>query len=150
MLQRCDKLKKLEINDIGYISGSGLQQMKSLETISVKGYLLHADGSETVDNCPNLKNIDFYGPVYSTGGSIFASNCAKLEHITFHGPVLSTYFGKTENCPSFKGYVVKNIVMNSGYKDLIPETPKEQLEKSPEYKKMCEQMIKITKRRHLT
>lgn len=35
--------------------------------------------------------------------------------------------------------------MNSGYKDVIPETPKEQLEKSPEYKKMCEQMIKIVK-----
>lgn len=118
----CDKLEKLEIQNIKYLGGYSLYMMKSLQLVNINGWCFHADGYLFI-NCPELQTIDFYGDVLSTGGSLFAFNCPKLESLTFHAPVYSTYFGKTDSCYAFKGIIANDIVLKSGNQKMIPVSP---------------------------
>ena len=118
----CDKLDKLEINNIKYLGGYSLNMMKSLQSVNINGWCFHADGYLFI-NCPELKSIDFNCDVLSTGGSLFAFNCPKLESLTFHAPVYSTYFGKTDSCYAFKGIIANDIVLKSGNQKMIPVSP---------------------------
>ena len=118
----CDKLDKLEINNIKYLGGYSFYMMKSLQSVNINGWCFHADGYLFI-NCPELKSIDFNCDVLSTGGSLFAFNCPKLESLTFHAPVYSTYFGKTDSCYAFKGIIANDIVLKSGNQKMIPVSP---------------------------
>ena len=118
----CDKLDKLEINNIKYLGGYSFNMMKSLQSVNINGWCFHADGYLFI-NCPELKSIDFNCDVLSTGGSLFAFNCPKLESLTFHAPVYSTYFGKTDSCYAFKGIIANDIVLKSGNQKMIPVSP---------------------------
>lgn len=122
----CDKLERLDINNIKLLGGYSLNMMKSLQRVNINGWCIHADGYLFV-NCPELYTIDFYGDVLSTGGSLFAINCPKLETLTFHAPVYSTYFGETDSCYAFKGIVANDIVLKSGNQKMIPVSPLEKI-----------------------
>ena len=118
----CDKLVHLDINNVNLLGGNSFIHMKSLRSITVKGWCIHVD--DLCFDCPELKAIDFYGDVVSTGGTLFAQNCPKLETITFHAPVYKTNFHDADSCQAFKGFVANDIVI-SAYKDMIPVSPLE-------------------------
>lgn len=120
----CDKLEHLDINNIILLAGHSILKMKSLRSLCINGWCIHADA--LCFNCPELKTIDFYGDVVSTGGTLFAQNCPKLETVTFHAPVYKTNFGKTDSCQAFKGFVANDLVI-SAYKDMIPISPLEDI-----------------------
>lgn len=137
VFDNCPLVKQLLLYNVKYFSGNGISNMNGLKNITFNGTLQHIDGWMTVSNCPKLKNIDFRGPVFSTGGPKFVANCSDLENITFYGPVLETAFDKPENCPAFKGYVVKNVLC---YSKNLPKSTLEQLNKSKAFQQMITQI----------
>lgn len=136
------KLKKLVINNVNYISANGfLRDLPALENVTIKGYLIHIDGWNTIENCASLKSVDFIGPVISTGGPYFATNCPQLSSITFHAPVSDFGFGEEKGCPAFKGYTMKNLVFSSNDPKWAKTLPTEELVKDQRYIPALKQFI---------
>ena len=133
----CPLVTQLQLNNVNYFSGKSISNMNGLKNITFNGTLQHIEDSMTVSNCLKLKNIDFRGPVYSTGSPKFVTNCPELEYITFYGPVLETRFDKPDNCPEFKGYVIKNVLC---YSQSLPTSTLEQLNKSKVFHQMITQI----------
>ena len=121
----CDKLEHIDINNICLLGGHSFLQMKSLHSITIKGWCIHVD--DLCFDCPELQTIDFYGDVLSTGGTLFAQNCPKLETVTFHAPVYKTNFGEVDSCQAFKGVVTNDIVLSSKMQNMIPVSPLEKI-----------------------
>lgn len=122
----CDQLERLDFGNVLITHGQAFLRMNGLKEIHINGWLMHADGYTFID-CPELKTVDFHGDVYSTGGSLMARNCQKLEHVTFHAPIFLTYYGETDNCPSFKGVETKGIVVSPAYKNMISPSSDEEI-----------------------
>lgn len=120
----CDKLEHLDINNIILLAGHSILKMKSLRSLCINGWCIHAD--DLCFDCPELKTIDFYGDILLTGGILFAQNCPKLETVTFHASVYKTNFAKADSCQAFKGFVANDLVI-SAYKDIIPISPLEDI-----------------------
>jgi hypothetical protein len=127
---KCSQLKELTMNDVNYIAGQALQEMNELRNITIKGYLFHIDGSNTVKDCPKLQSIDFEGSIFSTGGPTFVADCAQLKQIVFHAPTLFVGFGEAEHCPQFKGYVSKGPVCSAGNDKLVQTVSDPKISKS--------------------
>lgn len=137
VFDNCSLLKQLSLNNVKYFSAYGISNMNELTNITFNGTLQHIDGFYTISNCPKLKNIDFRGPVISTGGPKFISNCQQLQNVTFYGPVLEVFFETPENCPAFKGYLVKDVLC---YSRTLPKSTLEQLNKSQSFHRMISQI----------
>lgn len=125
--------------DVDYVSGQTFKAWPKLETVRFNGMVGHSDGYCFFD-CPELRSVTFAGPVLTTGGALYMSNCPKAEKVTFEGLTISTDFGENENCPSFKGYDVKGLVMKASSFDQ-PTTEEEVRARRDE---MMPQMEKIS------
>lgn len=129
-----NRLKKIEMNDVNYIAANGfLKDQPTLESFTIKGFLIHIDGWNTIENCTSLKTIDFVGPVLTTGGPYLATNCPKLQHITFHSPVGIFGLGEEKGCPAFRGYTMKSLVFYSEPSQWAKALPEEKLVKDNRY-----------------
>ena len=118
----CDKLERIDLNNIEALGGNSFSRMKSLRQVNINGWCIHADGFLFFD-CPELETVDFRGEVLTTGGELVAEHCPKLKALTFHAPVYSTNFGATDSCEAFKGFIAKDIVIKSNNEKAIPATP---------------------------
>lgn len=98
--------------DVDIVGGHTFEAWTKLETVKFNGMVGHSDGYCFFD-CPELRSVTFAGPVLTTGGALYMSNCPKAESVTFEGLTVSTGFGENDNCPAFKGYVVKGLVLNA-------------------------------------
>ncbi len=139
--QACDALKRLSLNQVNHISAYSILNLPSLERIEVHGYVLSIRGL-TVDRCPQLRNIDFYGPVLTVDMPSLASNCERLEAVTFHDFVLSADLSESRNCPLLKDYTYRDIRF---FCDLPEGLPEEQtaLHSTLDYPRMFEKMALI-------
>lgn len=120
----CEKLERIDINNIEVLGGHSFRQMKSLKKVNINGWCIHSDGFLFYD-CPELETVDFRGELISSGGALVATRCPKLETVTFHAPVYATYFGMNDSCFAFKGFFAKDIVIESGFREMIPASPKD-------------------------
>lgn len=122
----CKKLKNLTLHNVGAIYGYSINDIDSLEAITIDGYLLHIDGY-AFNKCPFLKEINYNGVVLTTGGATVAEDCASLENINFNNTIFYSNFGLVTGCPSFKHCTAKgNIIqMKEFAKDFIEYTPTE-------------------------
>lgn len=118
----CNKLERIDINNVEVLYGYSFYQMNSLRQVNVNGWCIYADGFLIAD-CPELETVDFRGEVLTTGGELVAARCPKLETLTFHAPVYHTFFGATDSCAVFKGFVAKDVVIKSNNKKAVPVTP---------------------------
>jgi hypothetical protein len=117
----CKSLKSITINDITYIPWHCFSDMTNLETCTIKGDLLHIDGSP-FHHCPRLRQVTFAGNVLSTGGEYFADDCRQLQSVTFSGNVLQCGFNNARNCPLLKSCNVKGAVIFSTPGNFINST----------------------------
>ncbi len=115
----CPAIRKLEINDVQYLTYNVFAQVPNLEEVVVKGTLWHVDGWFCHD-CPNLRRIEFSGALLTSGGEPIASDCPKLREIVFSGVAFSLYFGSVENCPQMERCQVKGFVGESRDGNFLP------------------------------
>lgn len=153
VLENCNKLKQITINDVGNINGNCLSNAPALEVIEIKGFIGHIDGYYTINKCPKLKQVDFQGAICSTGGPSLFTNCPELQSVIFHGPINRTYIGEPENCPLLTSYETKDIVFYSHEPKLIPYIKQKDLPHDTRYRKalnMFSQIVEsLNKRQNL-
>lgn len=137
----CSKLKKIVINNIGYISSRAFMQIENVKEITIRGVLGHVDGWMCYD-LPSLETLKFEDFIISTGGPDIAENCPKLKEIVFSGDCVSMGFGKVTNCPLITKCTVKGNIFNSDNKDFIEY--KEPLSHIPELMKTCAKLDRLT------
>ena len=127
---KLDKLRSIRYTgDIEYISGQTYVECPALETVIYDGGVGHTDGY-CYFRCPELRKVVFNGPVISTGGALLMGDCPKVETVELNGLVVGCGLGENSNCPSFKGYKVNGIVLQSGYPDWVPQSTEQQIKKS--------------------
>lgn len=137
----CSKLKKIVINNIGYISSRAFMQIENVKEITIRGVLGHVDGWMCYD-LPSLETLKFEDFIISTGGPDIAENCPNLKEIVFSGDCVSMGFGKVTNCPLITKCTVKGNIFNSNDKDFIEY--KEPLSHIPELIKTCAKLDSLT------
>ncbi len=115
----CTALKRISMNDVGYISAQCFYEMPALETVEINGFLGHADGWNTFCNLPVLKSVDFRGVVLSTGGPKMWVECPELESVTFHDVVRMTSIGEAENSPKTGKYRALKPVLQANRPELF-------------------------------
>lgn len=138
----CSKLKKIVINNIGYISSRAFMQIENVKEITIRGVLGHVDGWMCYD-LPSLETLKFEDFIISTGGPDIAEKCPKLKEIVFSGDCVSMGFGKVTDCPLITKCTVKGNIFNSNDKDFIEY--KEPLSHIPELMKTCAKLDSLTK-----
>lgn len=137
----CSKLKKIVINNIGYIASRAFAQIDNVKEITIRGVLGHADGWMCYD-LPSLETLKFEDFIISTGGPDIAENCPNLKEIVFSGDCVSMGFGKVTGCPLITKCTVKGNIFNSDNKDFIEY--KEPLSHIPELMKTCAKLDRLT------
>lgn len=138
----CSKLKKIVINNIGYISSRAFTQIENVKEITIRGVLGHVDGWMCYD-LPSLETLKFENFIISTGGPDIAEKCPNLKEIVFSGDCVSMGFGKVTDCPLITKCTVKGNIFNSNDKDFIEY--KEPLSHIPELMKACAKLDSLTK-----
>ncbi len=138
----CSKLKKIVINNIGYISSRAFMQIENVKEITIRGVLGHVDGWMCYD-LPSLETLKFENFIISTGGPDIAEKCPNLKEIVFSGDCVSMGFGKVTDCPLITKCTVKGNIFNSNDKDFIEY--KEPLSHIPELMKTCTKLDSLTK-----
>jgi len=116
-------VKKITYSFLSVMRGNSFNGCPNLEEVVYSGPIGHIDGY-MFNDCPKLKTIRFLGPVFSTGGKQFVKNCPELETIIIDGIFYSNYLGDAVDCPKFKGYDVRGIVVQSET-DAVKATPKD-------------------------
>lgn len=96
----CTSLKKIMCLNFTYIPYALFRDLPSLETVSITGHVVHADGTP-FQNLPNLRSVTF-GTMGRTGGPLVAENCPRLKKVVFRGLLLDVNFEKLEGCPLIK------------------------------------------------
>lgn len=137
----CSKLKKIVINNIGYISSRAFTQIENVKEITIRGVLGHVDGWMCYD-LPSLETLKFENFIISTGGPDIAEKCPNLKEIVFSGDCVSMGFGKVTDCPLITKCTVKGNIFNSNDKDFIEY--KEPLSHIPELMKTCAKLDSLT------
>lgn len=137
----CSKLKKIVINNIGYISSRAFTQIENVKEITIRGVLGHVDGWMCND-LPSLETLKFENFIISTGGPDIAEKCPNLKEIVFSGDCVSMGFGKVTDCPLITKCTVKGYIFNSNDKDFIEY--KEPLSHIPELMKTSAKLDSLT------
>ncbi|MCI6838327.1 MAG: leucine-rich repeat protein [Prevotella sp.] len=118
-LHGCDSLRVLMFNNIGYIGYHRISNMKSLETVEVRGVVAHIDGWFCY-RLPSLRRVLFRGDVLTTGGPGVAQDCPLLEKVEFGGMVLLSGLSDAPGCPLLKKCDTKGSVVYSNNRDFLP------------------------------
>lgn len=117
-------VKKITYDFMSVMNGQSFNGCPNLEEVIFNGAIGHIDGY-VFNDCPKLKRIVFNGPVFDTGGEQFVRNCPELETIEFNGIFYYNGLGAAVDCPKFKGYDVRGIVVRS-VTDAVKTTPGEE------------------------
>lgn len=118
-LKGCDSLRTLIFNNIAFIGYHNITDLKSLETIEVRGTLAHMDGWFCY-RLPQLRSILFRGDVLTIGGPGVAQDCPLLSKVEFGGTVLMSFLGDAPGCPLLKKCDTKGVVVYSNNRDFLP------------------------------
>lgn len=137
----CSKLKKISINDIGYIAFHAFTQIENVTEITIHGVLGHADGWMCYD-MPSLKTLRFEDFIISTGGPDIAENCPDLEEIIFLGDCVSMGFGKVTGCPLTDKCTVKGYIIRSANRDFIEY--EEPIVQNAKFNEVCATLDRLT------